>query len=203
MNASRKRDVTITSSSARSSSYRPIFHPFYHRNISGQNKVNKIYRKIQRNYETLPRLRRAESDNTFPHLFISMHQDICARSWMKAQPIIASLLLPTSRARGLITLTSNLPFLGFWVRSQMSFQPLISLTWDSMAYPISRNLMHQPHLNPGLRAACLGVCRGSSTPQRRWVNGWEKECAQTAQPIVDAAQARAVTGLGSDSPPRR
>lgn len=123
-----------------------------------------------------------------------MHDDIRATSWLKAQTVTAGLLLLPLGARGLISLTTSFLFGGFQVSPQMSYQPLWLLTWDSRAYPIPYfcNLMRQPPRNPGLRAACL-VCAEDQPTLVLWVHGLEKECVQTTQPTVDAAQVRAVT----------
>ena len=105
-----------------------------------------------------------------------MHEDIRAISWPKAQPVTAGLLLLPLGARGLISLTTSLLFWGFQVSPQMSYQPLWLLTWDSRAYPIAYfcNLIRQPPLNPGLRAACL-VCAEDQPAHAGAVGSWVGE----------------------------
>lgn len=150
------RDAVITSSSAGSSSYRPTFHPFT------TETVNKMDRKSKGITKHLPWLKKVESDNTFLHLFISMHEDIRAMTWPKAQPVTAGLLLLPLGASGLISLTTSLLFWGFQVSPQMSYQPLWLLTWDSRAYPIPYFCKPDAPTpaKPWPESCLFSVCRG-------------------------------------------
>lgn len=154
-----------------SSSYGCIFQPFYHRNRSGQNKVNNIYRKSKGIMKHLPWLKRVEGGNTFPHLFITMHEDICARAWPKAQPVIASLLLLSRGPRGLITSTwASLLSGAFGLVCRCPSSLFAQLGFYGLFYL----LLLQPDVptsaRPWPEISLLGCVQRRSPPQVLWVD---------------------------------
>lgn len=194
----RRGMFTTTGSYAESSSYRPIFHPFYHRNIPGQKEVNEIYRKSKGTMSTCHDLK---GQRVILHS--STFQSQCTRIYMQdpcQEPRLSCSTCqcpspPFRRGKKVDHLNIKLPFWGFQVSPQMSFQPLCLLTWD---YGLSHLLLLQPEVPTQATkrqpVSCLMRYVQKTCPlQVLWVDGQEKECVQTAQPTGDAAQASAAT----------